>query len=165
MPAGGETIIAGAYTVTWNGVSVGMFEGDGSLPTLEQTSKAEMIDNTSTYGKSTIDGVYQGADWFISYTCMEYKAGSIAAFWPFGANGVMGIISRLLFSLSAPLVMTVVAGTPAVGSPNTLTAPNTILAPGFNSRLLFGPTVRKVPIRQILFPYSNSGTIQWFSQT
>lgn len=164
MPAGGETIIAGQYTVTWNGVSVGMMEGDAGVPTLEQTSHAELISNTTTYGKSAIDGFYQGADWFASFTCLEYKPGSVAAFWPYGLMGQMGIISRSLFALSAPLVLTVVAGTPAAGSPNTISANNAILAPGFNGRLLYGPTLRKVPIRQILFPF-NSGSITWFTQT
>lgn len=166
MPAGGEVLIAGEYTVTWNSVSVGMLEGDAGLPTIEQTTKAEAVDNTSTYGKSTIDAIKQGADWFASFTCLEYKAGSIAAFWPFGTPGLMGIISLLYFNLAAPLILTVVAGTPAVGAPNSLTASKAILAPGFNSRLLFGPTLRKVPIRQILLPFNTGGgVVGWYSQT
>ena len=166
MPAGGETLIAGSYTVTWNSVSVGMMEGDQGCPTLEQNTHAEMVNNTTTYGKSQIDGVYQGADWFAAYTCEEYRTGSIAAFWPYGTFGLMGVIARLLFGLSAPLVLTVVAGTPAVGSPNTVTASKAILAPGFNGRLLYGPTLRKVPIRQVLFPFdTGGGVIGWFTQT
>ena len=141
-----------------------MFEGDAGLPTIEQASKAEAIANTSRYGKSTIDAIYQGGDFFAQFQCMEYRAGSIAAWWPFGAMGVMGVIGRLYFAMSAPLVFTAVAGTPAAATPATVTAAQAILAPGFNTKLLYGPTLRKVPIRQILLPYT-SGSVIWFSQT
>jgi len=165
VPAGGEILIAGEYNLTLNGVAVGMFEGDAGLPTIEQVTHAEVVANTSRYGKSTIDAIGQGADWFAGYTCEEYRPGSIAAFWPFAAPGLMGIISRLYFEMASPLVFTVVAGTPAVGAPNTLTANKAILAPGFNTRLLFGPTLRKVPIRQILLPYdTGGGIVGWYTQ-
>lgn len=143
-----------------------MFEGDAGVPTIEQSSKAEPIANTSRYGKSTIDAIYQGGDFFAQFMCEEYRTGSIAAWWPFGTMGLMGIIGRLYFAMSAPLVFTAVAGTPAAATPATLTASKAILAPGFNTKLLYGPTLRKVPIRQILLPYdTGGGVIGWFTQT
>lgn len=165
MPAGGESLLAGQYTVTWNSVSLGIMEGDQGVPTISQQTAAEMVGNTDAYGKSNIDGIYQGANWFAQFTCMEYRAGSIAAFWPYGTLGVMGTIGRLLYSLSAALVLTAIAGTPAAATPATLTASRAILAPGYNTQLLFGPTLRKVPIRQMLFPYSSGGNIVWFTTT
>lgn len=160
----GATFIAGQYTVTYNGVAMGIMEGDDGVPTIEQTSHGEEIRNTDAYGKSLIDVIYQGADWFAQYMCMEYKAGPISAFWPFGAVGVMGVIGRIEQDLAAALVLTAIAGTPAAASPATLTAAKAILAPGFNTKLLYGPTLRKVPIRQVLLPYVSGSTI-WFSQT
>jgi hypothetical protein len=165
----GEVLIAGEYTATWSGVSVGMFEGDASCPTISQQSKAEPVSNTSRYGKTFIDGIYQGADWFVHYVCEEYKAGSIAAYWPFGPIGQLGVIARLYSALGAPLVLTAVAGTPAAGPPGapaTISANKTILAPGFDGRLLYGPTLRKVPMRLVMMPYDQGGgVIGWYTQT
>lgn len=144
-------------------------EGDAGLPTITQQSKAEAVANTDAYGKSTIDAIAQGADYFAQFTCLEYRTGVIACWWPFGALGVMGLIGRLYYTLSAPLVMTAIAGTPAAASPATLTATRSILAPGFSSSLLFGPTLRKVPIRLQLFPYLTAAggttTPGWFTTT
>ncbi len=166
MPVGGEVLIVGEYVVTYNSVAIGILEGDAGLPTLSQMTKAEPIANTSKYGKSTLDAIYQGADWFAQFTCLEYKAGPLAAFWPFHATlGHMGIIGRLYFDLALPLVLTSIAGTPAATTPATLTATRAILAPGFNTQLLFGPTLRKVPIRLQLLPFDVGGAPSWFTQT
>jgi len=166
MSAGSETILAGQYTVTYGGVAMGIMEGDGGVPTIEHSPHGEPVNNTDRWGKSMITAIYQGGDWFATYVCMEYKAGPISAFWPFGSMGAMGIIGRHWYDLAAALVLTSIAGTPAASSPASLTASKAILPPGYNTRLLYGPTVRKVPIRQILFPYDlGSSTYGWFSQT
>jgi hypothetical protein len=167
MPAGGESILAGEYTLSYNAIALGIFEGDAGLPTLMQTNKGEMVAKTSKYGMSTLDGFYQGADWFAQFTCMEYLAGTLAAWWPFNpVRGVMGIIARRYYDMSAPLVLTAVAGTPAAGNPNTLTAARAILAQGYNTQLLYGPTLRKLPIRQQLFPYNvGGGVVGWYTET
>jgi len=166
VPIGGETLICGQYTVTWNSNALGVMLGDSGLPTIENSNKGEPVANTDAYGKTTIDAIYQGGDYFASMTCLEYKANTIAAWWPFGSLGVMGTIGRLYYNLSQPLVLTAVAGTPAASSPATLTASKAILAPGFSSRLLFGPTLRNVPLRFQLLPYLIGGTTAgWFSTT
>lgn len=164
---GNEILIAGQYTVTYNSVACGMMEGDAGSPTIEQTVHSEPVNNTSTYGKSRIEDFYLGADWFASFTCLEFRTGSISCFWPFGALGLMGVISRAMSGLAAALVLTAVTGTPAqvAGSFNSVTAPLAILAPGFNSRLLFGPTLRKVPIRQVLYPSTINSNVGWISTT
>lgn len=143
---------------------MGIMEGDAGVPTIESTNHAEPVNNSDAYGKSLLDAIYQGGDYFASFQCMEYRTGSIAAFWPFGAMGVMGVIARLYFDMSAALVLTAIAGTPAAATPATLTASKSILAPGFNGRLLYGPTLRKVPIRLALLPFTSTG-VRWFTQT
>ena len=162
MPVGSETLIAGQYTVTYNSSSMGIMEGDAGVPTISQSAHEENINNTDKYGKSSIDGVYQGGDFFCSFTCMEYKASTIAAWWPYGSIGAMGVIARLRYSLASALVLTAVAGTPAESSPASVTCNKAILAGGFNTQLLFGPLLRKLPIRLQLYPHSNGGTV-WFT--
>lgn len=164
MPAGGEVLVDGQYTITWNGTSMGIFEGDAGLPTIGQTSFEEAVNSTDKYAKSRIDGIYQGADFFFQATAIEYKSGSIAAWWPYGAMGVMGIIGRLRYDMSAALVLTAIAGTPAASSPATITSSHTILQASFPTQLLYGPTLRKLPIRQDMYPYV-SGSVVWFTQT
>lgn len=153
MPFGNESIIAGAYTATWNGVALGIFEGDSGLPTLSHQIMAQNIDNTSLYGRALIDAVFQGMAVSFQMVCMEYKAGTVAAAFPQNAvMGRMGTVGRLHYaSLAAALVMTAVAGTPAAASPATLTAPKTCLAPGVDVSLAFGPVVRTVPLRLVSF--------------
>lgn len=167
MSAGGEIFLAGQYLVTWDSLDMGIMEGDSGVPTIEQINHAELINNTDAYGKSLIDGIYQGADFSAMFMCMEYREGSKGAWWPFDPIvATMGVIARLLYDMSSALVLTSIAGTPAddAGDPLTITAAAAILAPGFNTRLLFGPTLRKVPIRQVLFPYDN-GDIVWYEET
>ncbi len=164
--AGGEVLIAGAYVVTLNGNPMGIMEGDASLPTLEHTNKGEPIANTDKYGKTTIETIYQGGDWFMQMVAMEYKADPKLAWWPFGAVGVMGVVGRMFTGMAKQLLLTAVAGTPAVGSPTTLLARVAILAQGFSTRTAFGPTLRKLPLRFQLYPYDfGGGVIVWFEQT
>lgn len=166
MPAGNETIIAGPYTVTWNGVALGVLEGDQGLPTNEANVEGEDVGNTSAYGKSVIDTIYQGANWMASMTCMEYRAGSVAAFWPLNAIlGRMGVMGRRMYDISAPLIYTAIAGTSAAASPATLTASKAILTVRSAGRLVYGPTVRRVPLRFRLYPYTSGGNVVWFTQT
>lgn len=166
MPVGSETLVAGGYTATWNSVALGIFEGDSGLPTNEHTVAAEDVGNTSAYGKTVIDFIYQGANWFSSFTCLEYKSGPKSAFWPYNATlGRLGTIGVLGYSLAQALVLTAITGTSASSSPATLTASKAILLPGFSSRIVFGPTLRKVPIRMRLLPYDSGGNVVFFTET
>ena len=165
MPVGSETIVAGSYSATWNSVALGLFENDAGLPVLEQQSSSEPVMG-GAYGKSVIDDVYQGLNVFIALTCMEYKSGPISAFWPYSATlGRMGTIGVLMYTLSQALVLTAVAGTSAASSPATLTASKAILMPGFASRLVYGPTVRKVPLRFRCYPFDSGGNVTFWTQT
>lgn len=152
------------YTVGWNGLTLGIMEGDAGCPTLECVNHAEVVNNTDAYGKTTIDAIYQGGDWFAQMTCIEYRAGSIGAVWPFGQLGVLGVIGRLYYaSIASSLVLTAIAGTPAAASPATLTATKAVIAPGFSSRWLFGPTLRKIPLRFQLLP--TGANVAFFTTT
>jgi hypothetical protein len=156
MPVGGELLAAGAYTVTWNSVALGLFEGSEGAPVLEgPDAKGEAIDDTNIYGRTTIDAVHLGNDYFAAMTCLEWRAGVIAAFHPYSATpGRLGIISRLHWDMASPLVFTVVTGTPsATTGPTTLTASKAFPAIGFSSRARFAPNLRRVPLRFQLYPF------------
>lgn len=148
-------------------VTLGMFEGDASLPTVETQSAAEMLANSDRYGKSQYSAIYQGGVSTWRGTTLEFRTGALAAAWPYGAIGTLGVVGRDLWVLSAPLVMTATAGTPAaagVGLVASLTAPNAILSPGFSSRWIFGPVLRKVPLQMSLFLGNvGGGTVGWYS--
>jgi hypothetical protein len=156
-------LVDGQYLCSILGASVGIFEGDGGVPSVEQTSYEEAVNNTDAYGKSRIDGIYQGGDSSFAGTLMEYKAAGIAAMWPYGAPGVMGIIGRLRYALAGALVLTAISGTPAASSPATLTATYAILAANFPIKLLFGPTLRKIPLKMDLLPYAGGSGVIWHS--
>lgn len=166
MPVGSETLITGPYTATFSGVALGVFEGDAGLPVIEHTMSTESIGNTSAYGKSVIDDIQQGGNVFFAFTCIEYKSGPKAAFWPYHATLGRGpVVGTLLYDSSAALVLTSTAGTPAAASPATLTSSHCILAPGFGARLVYGPTLRKVPLRLRAYPYLAGGNFVWFTET
>jgi hypothetical protein len=158
MSAGNEQLAAGQYTVTWEGLNLGIFEGDAGVPTLDHNVKAEMVDNTSAYAKMTIDAIYQGADFGMNMTCIEWNAGMRNALWPYAnALGTAGVIARRLYDLSGGLVLTVTAGTPAaVTGPSIVSAAHAILQPNFVPRITFGPLLRRVPLRFLLFPYDQN---------
>lgn len=158
MPAGGEAIIDGQYTVTWNGLAMGIMEGEEGVPTIEQILLSTPVNRTDKYGKTKIDSIHMGKDYTCAFLCMEYTK-AIGCFDPFGAAfGQLGQIGALKYALSEPLVLTVVAGTPAVGSPNTVTAGKAIIADEHRGKLKFGPAIRTVPILLDLLPYVLQGS-------
>lgn len=99
-------------------------------------------------------------------TCEEYRSGPISSFWPYHATlWRLGTIGVLLYTLAQSLVLTAVSGTSASASPATFTAAKTILLPSFATRLVYGPTLRTVPLRFRLYPYDSAGAVIFASQT
>lgn len=152
----GELLIAGQYVVNYNGVYAGVMEGEEGMPTILQRGKSKPVDKTDKYGATKIDSVHLGVDYQSEFTCMEYPLG-IPIFWPFAALGLIGPIGQFKTAFARPLILTVVAGTPAAGSPNTLTAQRAVLADDFEGKLQYGPMVRTVPVRLDLLPYDTTG--------
>lgn len=160
-----ETIVAGRYSNTYNSVDTGITR-DGY--TLDQGVSAEVIDETDAFGGSAIDYIYRGGNVFLNFLSKAYKAGSIAAFWPWGSLGVMltaaAPLGRLASAVAGVDVMTAVAATPAANAPASLTANLAILAPNNNASLLFNSKVRDVPVRLMILPYdATGGTFKWFA--
>jgi hypothetical protein len=146
------SFIAGAYTVTYNGMSVGQIEAG---TTLEWLANKRLITGDNQ-GDSPQDAVYRGHDVHADFILMEYNASAAAAaFWPYsGTFGTQGTVGRLDVgsSLAKALVLTAVAGTPAAATPASLTAATAILAEGFPVRVLFAPDLRDIPLRMRIYP-------------
>jgi hypothetical protein len=158
--------IAGAYDGTYNAVAIGVTEQGFDL---EQSVKQEVIDESDAYGNTILDYIYRGGDCKIVCDSKEYKAGSYAPYWPWGALGVHSTasapIGRLASSVASALVLTSKANTPAASKPASLTATYSILSPGQAGRLTFNSKLRRVPISLQLLPYDVSGTLKWFALT
>lgn len=165
MPVGSEALAAGQYTVSYNGTSVGIFEGEQGYPSILFIPQSKPIDRTDAYARMKVDSLRLGEDYQFEGVLMEYAKG-IAALFPYGVFGRQGVRGTLKWSLAAALVFTAIAGTSASATPATITASKAILADGFQSKLVYGPDIRVVPVKMDLLPYDGGGgVIQNFSQT
>lgn len=165
MPAGSEVILAGAYTVTYDGTSIGIFVGEDGFPVITQKELSKPIGPTSRYGRSKADSVQLGLDFVWAAVLLEAGKG-MPALTPYAAFGVQPLVGTLKYSYAKALVMTAVAGTPAAATPATLTASKAILADGHEGKLMYGPDVRQLALALDLLPYILSGsTVGNFSTT
>ncbi|HYH65748.1 MAG TPA: hypothetical protein VD866_13710 [Urbifossiella sp.] len=163
------TFISGRYTGSYNSGDVGITRQGYDL---EVVPKQEMIDESDAYGLTTLDWIIRGADAFLQWISREYKAGSLAAFWPYGLTlGTLITaavpVGEQARNLAKAMVLNAVANTPAAAAPASLTASKVLLAPNYNARLLFDSRLREVPVRVQLLPYesSPSTTLIFFSTT
>lgn len=165
MPVGNEGIIAGQYTVSYNGTSVGIFQGEQGYPSILFIPQSKPINRSDAYAWLKIDGLRMGEDYQFEGVLMEYLKG-IAALFPYGVFGRQGVRGTLKYSLAQALVLTAIGGTSASTSPATITASKAILADGHQAKLVYGPDVRIVPVKMDLLPYDQgSGNIGNFTQT
>lgn len=167
--------IAGRYTTTWDpvgvgpAVNVGICTDDGYE--LAMQVHGEEVKGTDAFAQTLLDGIYQGADFRLRYTSMEYKDALMEVFWPWGAgtNKIdfrLGTIGRRYSEVAGQLIMTATAGTPAAASPATLTAEGAIVSPNTNLSTNFTSKTRLVPIEQVLLPYDDGGgNVIWWSTT
>lgn len=165
-----NTFVAGPFTATYNSADPG-YTQDGF--TLSFIPKGLPIDRTDIYADTTIDIVYRGADFFMSFVLRQYQANSVLAFWPWGSfGGAVPTIGKLFSATALALVLTAVAGTTAkdinIGSgaagAGTFTANKAIIAENSDVSFTLGPVNRDVPVRMRLLPY-DSGGVKWFTTT
>lgn len=149
--------IAGAYTFTWNSLSLGqLFEG----LTLNHVTFKEII-RGDNFAQAAQDAVFQGID--ITSDCIlnEWNAAAAATlFWPYGTPWLTaGVVGRLDVqqTLAKSLIGTAVTGPPAqsLAAPATITLPRSILHENFPVQHIFRPAHRKVPIRMRHYPASD----------
>lgn len=164
----GLTLIAGRYTITFNSIAIGVLQSDGSSdPRIDLIPHSQPIKGTDGWGDGTIDHISRGSDAFLSLVCMEYKAGSYGAAWPWGA--AVGYFLPAGYTMgnthAKALVMTAIAGPTAATAPATITATYALPTPETTIALMYGPTLRKIPIQFQFLPYSSSGSDVHFTQT
>lgn len=161
------TFIAGRYSATKNSVDQGISRNGY---TVSWNAGPELVDESDAYGMSVIDMVYRGGNMFVDYMAKEYKAGPIAACWPWAARGVLSDtatpVGRLASALADAFVLTAVANTPAAATPATHTATLSILAPNFDVKTLFDSKLRELPLRLQYLPVVIGGAkVGWFVET
>lgn len=146
--------LAGQYTATFNSLALGQTAEGWRLS--HQFFK--QLITGDAFGKAPQDAVYQGIEVFLGGTLIEYNAaGAAAAFWPV-SNTLLnpGVIGRLDVGggsgMAKAVVLTALAGTPAVATPATITLTYCALAEGFPVELLFYPGLREVPLRFRSYP-------------
>lgn len=153
--------IAGGYRATWNGYSIGQVE-EGF--TLEYQFEGEEVKGHNL-AQSVQDIIYQGGNVFLAGVLTEFGLPGLRAMaWPWSATyGKVGVVGTLAGrgSLAKELVLTKVTGTNAFYA--TITAPLTILAPGFPINLLLAPKLKKVPFRLRILPDGTLDNEAWFT--
>lgn len=149
------SFIAGAYTLTYNGSSLGQL-ANGIRVNHQFFKRLITGDN---FAETPQDGVYRGGEMFAEMTLLEYNAtGALAAFWPYNATiFTLGTVGRLdvASALAKSLVMTAVAGTTAATVPASQTHLTSILREGFPVELLYAPDLREVPLNMRIYPNSS----------
>lgn len=158
----GEALVAGPYTCTWNGVAMGLFQGDSDVPTLSQQFRRQPVERSDRWGQTRVDSIHMGKAYQVMGVMMEYSK-SLAIIDPFGTFGAaLGTIGVFVYSLAKALVFTALAGTTAATAPATLTASKTIAADDLATQLAYGPQLRVVPIKLDVYPYDVGGGVFGF---
>lgn len=166
MPIAGASFAAGAYLITWNGSSLGIFMGDQQGPTIDFDPQIQRIDSTSSYGASLVGGIYLGRQCTFRGILLEFKAATLAALFPFGPDmGDVGDLGTDMYDKAQALVLTAVAGSLAAASgPLTLTANKACRGPNPTS-MLFGPPQRVMPLSMELMQFTSAGRQKNFTFT
>ena len=158
------TFIAGSYTATYGGYSLGQIE-DKTM-SLELVYQGEVI-RGDFMSQSVQDWVYNGGDCFLQFTCLEANQTAVnlmTAPYTAGDLGALGTVGMFATDFAAALVLTKRSGPNA--SPSIITCNSSILAPGYPVNILLGNTLKRVPIRLQLLPSLYSDTkYRWFQRT
>jgi len=167
MPVGGESLIVGGYTITFDSLALGIFQGEEGYPAVRQRPKSKPIANTDRYAKTKIDSITHGVDYVFKGILEEYtKALAAGVLWPFATFGKQGQVGLLKFLSAKVLILTAIAGTTAAASPATLTANKAVYADDHEPELIYAPDLRVVPIMLDLLPYdTGAGVVGSFVMT
>lgn len=138
------TQAAGAYTATYKGSDIGIFEG---ALRQNKTSHAQDV-LAARFADTVMDAVYRGGNVFQIIVVKEWTAAVRALLWPWDAElGVTGVHGRMASDVAGVLVLTAIVGTPArTQGPVTRSYPLAFLSPEHNVDITFGAEERNIPI-------------------
>lgn len=146
------SFIAGPYTITWGGVTLGQAERgiDFEEP---GWGEGEPITGDDFGHECIQDYALGNGNAYASFVLNEYNAAAVRSLLsPSGTSGRLFQAGILATSLAAAMVFTRVSSS-TTATPTTRTANKAILAPGQNVRYLMSTKHRKVPIRIQFLPY------------
>ena len=160
MAAGLVVPIAGPYTGTWNGSSLGTQNDDGFV--LLGTYQGQEINASDAYGMTLVEAIWRGLNWRLRFRGLEFnKGGILSAIQAMGASGNMATtftptlanVGDRMSKFAQSLVLTAVLANPPT-MPATLTALSAIVAPQSSVEFLMTSKMREAPFEMVLLPYS-----------
>lgn len=149
--------VAGAYTVTWGGLSIGQIK-DGITIITRDFGEHVTGDNC---GGVPQDTVIRSTECRASFVCLEWTTVNKNLLYMLAGTsgaGKTGLPGRLVSSLWLPLVMTVVPGTAAVGNPTTITATQAAVEIDTDNSIMYGNHNREIAFVTRWYPYLSGGS-------
>jgi hypothetical protein len=161
-----------AYTAT-SAFDLGLVEG---VRLLNRTPNAQML-QADLYGKSDIEGVYQGGQMALAMTLKEWKLANREVIWPYslvadgGDFGQADLSGRLLTDICRSFALLAQPLTPANalnaagggGGLQTILVGQAVLAPDTEVGILLGNEQRDIPVVFKILPYNDGTSVRWFS--
>lgn len=140
------SVLSGPYTATWNALAIGQ-----TVQGFEKAyaSGARPI-NFDAMGETPVDMILNRMLMTVDFILAEADAAAVATLtWPWDATrGKFPTAGKSLFALAKPLVLT----SCGVLNPATITFHKAILAPDFQTRVLYSHRERYIPIQMLILP-------------
>ena len=157
--------VSGPYTATYNAKALGQ-TAQGFFLSHEFFKRLITGDK---YGDAPQSAIYRGRAQFCEYELIEADAAGVADLkepyadtvgtpLTMGEIGTLDVGGGTCSGVALQLILTALAGSCAAQhGPATITLPLSILAEGYPVRVLYGPDLRSVPIRQRIYPNASTG--------
>lgn len=152
--------VSGAYTGTWNSVSLGTQNDDGFV--LMGSYVGQEVNQSDAFGMTLVEAIHRGINWRMRFRGLEFnRPGMLNAIQAYGSavnirttfNPILAQIGNRASAFAQPLVLTSIIGTDPPTMPNTLTANGAIVAPNSNVEYLMTSKVREAPFEMIFIPF------------
>lgn len=136
---------------------------------LSWSMHAHVINDTTAWGKTLIDGVHLGADWRIRFVGKEWsRTGLRTAAWPWGSEGdgytvdddfdvIMGQIGDRFSTRAGSMSLSAASLTPAVDYIATMNIPRVIPTPGSGISFMMTSKERFMAVDLTILPYQDRG--------
>jgi hypothetical protein len=156
------TFVAGGYSMTWNGNSIGLANTDGIM--VNDTPIKEIV-KASLYGENLIDKIYLGRKVTVMVKLIEWTSNVRTLINPYGTIGTAGQYSVTDTDYAKALVCTPLAGTTAAGATSfaTMTFHSTIASDDNNIEWALKAGLREIPILFDCYYVDVAGTKKFYT--